>query len=215
MYLKDLSLLIPNFISKDECEFYIDCFEKRKVNSYKEDSSYAGDGSMKLSNYKVVEVKESSDIYENIAKKQELALQNYVEYLETFSSFHISNYKKVLRFPHKIRILRYGPNEYIHPHMDWDHFIHASIVFNLNSDYEGGEFAFFNGKHKINLRQGDALIFPADHFWVHEVLPVTKGYRYSINSFICSLPQNLRLDTLKYAQELFSSSDRKPVFNLK
>ena len=55
-----------------------------------------------------------------------------------------------------------------------------SCSFILNDDFEGGEFAFFNKELKYKLKKGDALMFPSNFMYPHEVMPVTKGTRYSI-----------------------------------
>lgn len=55
-----------------------------------------------------------------------------------------------------------------------------SCSFALNDDYEGGEFGFFNKELKYKLEKGDALLFPSNFMYPHEVMPVTKGTRYSI-----------------------------------
>ena len=74
----------------------------------------------------------------------------------------------------------------------WEEMIHASCTIALNDEYEGGDFTFWNGKHTVKLKQGDAMIWPADPFWVHEVTAVTKGCRYATNTFIQSLPLHER-----------------------
>jgi predicted 2-oxoglutarate/Fe(II)-dependent dioxygenase YbiX len=56
----------------------------------------------------------------------------------------------------------------------------VSCSFILNDDFEGGEFAFFNKELKYKLEKGDALMFPSNFMYPHEVMPVTKGIRYSI-----------------------------------
>jgi predicted 2-oxoglutarate/Fe(II)-dependent dioxygenase YbiX len=56
----------------------------------------------------------------------------------------------------------------------------VSCSFILNDDFEGGEFAFFNKELKYKLGKGDALLFPSNFMYPHEVMPVTKGTRYSI-----------------------------------
>jgi predicted 2-oxoglutarate/Fe(II)-dependent dioxygenase YbiX len=56
----------------------------------------------------------------------------------------------------------------------------VSCSFILNDDFEGGEFAFFNKELKYRLEKGDALLFPSNFMYPHEVMPVTKGTRYSI-----------------------------------
>jgi predicted 2-oxoglutarate/Fe(II)-dependent dioxygenase YbiX len=56
----------------------------------------------------------------------------------------------------------------------------VSCSFVLNNDFDGGEFAFFNRKLKYKLEKGDALMFPSNFMYPHEVMPITKGTRYSI-----------------------------------
>lgn len=56
----------------------------------------------------------------------------------------------------------------------------VSCSFILNDDFEGGEFAFFDRGLKYKLEKGDAIMFPSNFMYPHEVMPVTKGTRYSI-----------------------------------
>jgi predicted 2-oxoglutarate/Fe(II)-dependent dioxygenase YbiX len=56
----------------------------------------------------------------------------------------------------------------------------VSCSFILNDDYEGGEFAFFDRELKYKLEKGDALMFPSNFMYPHEIMSVTKGTRYSI-----------------------------------
>lgn len=211
MDIENLCLVIPNFLDKSECQNIINFYEDRKILSHTESSSYALDGKLEKNSYKVVEVDFDSDLGKNIISKQELALQQWVNHLEKQDSFHIHILKPLLRFPHKIRILKYSKNQSIHAHSDWSFFTHASITLNLNDDYEGGDFVFFNGKYTLKLNAGDALIFPADPFWVHEVSPVTSGSRYSVNSFIKSMSEKNYLDLIEYG---LTKKDNDPLYKL-
>jgi hypothetical protein len=56
----------------------------------------------------------------------------------------------------------------------------VSCSFILNDDFEGGEFAFFDRELKYKLEKGDAILFPSNFMYPHEIMPVTKGTRYSI-----------------------------------
>jgi predicted 2-oxoglutarate/Fe(II)-dependent dioxygenase YbiX len=56
----------------------------------------------------------------------------------------------------------------------------VSCSFIVNDDFEGGEFAFFNRELKYKLGKGDAIMFPSNFMYPHEIMPVTKGTRYSI-----------------------------------
>ncbi len=55
-----------------------------------------------------------------------------------------------------------------------------SCSISLNDDYEGGEFAFFDQEIKYKIKKGSVIMFPSGFMYPHEILPVTKGTRYSI-----------------------------------
>jgi predicted 2-oxoglutarate/Fe(II)-dependent dioxygenase YbiX len=101
-----------------------------------------------------------------------LAIQKYNE---KFNQAHIeedSGYE----------LLRYETGQFYTQHTD--SFKAApravSCSFGLNDDYEGGEFAFFKREIKIKVPKGAAVMFPSNFMYPHEILPVTKGIRYSI-----------------------------------
>ena len=56
----------------------------------------------------------------------------------------------------------------------------VSCSFVLNDSFEGGEFAFFDRELIYNVPKGSAIMFPSNFMYPHEVIPVTKGVRYSI-----------------------------------
>ena len=56
----------------------------------------------------------------------------------------------------------------------------VSCSFALNDDYEGGEWAFFNREKVIKVPKGAAVLFPSNFMYPHEIMPVTKGTRYSV-----------------------------------
>ena len=85
-----------------------------------------------------------------------------------------------------IRILKYKKDQFIKDHTDVNVNERASCTLNLNEDYEGGEFRFFNGQIKEIFKTGDSIIFPAEPIWIHGTEPITKGTRYSINCFLKS-----------------------------
>jgi Rps23 Pro-64 3,4-dihydroxylase Tpa1-like proline 4-hydroxylase len=55
-----------------------------------------------------------------------------------------------------------------------------SCSFALNDDYEGGEWGFFDREVVIKAPKGSAILFPSNFMYPHEIMPVTKGIRYSI-----------------------------------
>lgn len=92
-------------------------------------------------------------------------------------------------FPHSVAerdsgydLLRYETGQFYKEHVDsfLTHPRSLSCSFALNEDYEGGEFAFFNRRVQYRPRKGDALMFPSNFLYPHEVMPVTRGTRFSI-----------------------------------
>jgi Rps23 Pro-64 3,4-dihydroxylase Tpa1-like proline 4-hydroxylase len=56
----------------------------------------------------------------------------------------------------------------------------VSCSFALNDDYEGGEWGFFDREKIIKAPKGSAVLFPSNFMYPHEIMPVTKGVRYSV-----------------------------------
>lgn len=79
-------------------------------------------------------------------------------------------------------LLRYNKGQFYIQHVDSSAEEHrlVSCSFHLNDDYEGGEFGFFNREMKIKAGKGDVVMFPSNFMYPHEIMPVTKGTRYSI-----------------------------------
>lgn len=79
-------------------------------------------------------------------------------------------------------LLRYNEGQFYVQHTD--SFMKqpraVSCSFALNDNYEGGEFAFWNREKKVILKTGSAILFPSNFMYPHEIMPVTKGTRYSI-----------------------------------
>tara|TARA_R110002153_G_scaffold132244_1_gene281266 strand:+ start:235 stop:900 length:666 start_codon:yes stop_codon:yes gene_type:complete len=184
-----LALKLPNFLTHEECDGLINEFEHKKNESSLESSLDYRTNKPRQSSFKVIPLIPYTDSFNFIRKKTKLAIDSYIDYLDQPKYFFTHLLKNKLKFSHAYRIMKYNTGDYIHPHTDYNTSIYGSISFNLNEDYEGGEFKFFNGNHTVPLGKGDALIFPTDFFWVHEVTTVTKGERYSLNSFINSSPE--------------------------
>jgi len=193
--LTDLILHIPNFLTPEECQKIIDNYDRRESESVHESCSHASTGKVVESTFKSIVLYEDDESYKLFYDSTEALINRYHQYLSEFNAFHV-NFRNALRYSHECRVMKYNPGGWIHQHIDasWqDPWVWASCSFNLSEGYEGGDFVFFKGKHRIKLGLGDAIIWPADYFWVHEVETITKGVRYSANSFLQSLPQDYKL----------------------
>ena len=58
-----------------------------------------------------------------------------------------------------------------------------SIIIALTDDYDGGEFNFPEQSYQVKLKKGEAITFPPNYFYPHEVSPPSNGKRYTINSW--------------------------------
>lgn len=58
--------------------------------------------------------------------------------------------------------------------------VSCSIALNDIDEYDGGEFCFFDKELKYKIKKGSVIMFPSNFMYPHEILPVTKGTRFSI-----------------------------------
>ena len=189
---KDLIYHVPGFLTPDQCKQLIDEREYRDAEAMTEHCYEASTGRDTHSTFEQVVLRPETPTFELIHKSMETIINQYHDYLDTFNSFSV-RYRDALVYPHMYRLMRYKKGQKLHAHTDNSLYVAGSCTFNLNDGYKGGEFKFFRGKHKVKLGRGDVMIFPADYFWVHEVTPITKGVRYSVNTFLQPIPQSVKL----------------------
>ena len=67
------------------------------------------------------------------------------------------------------------------PHVDTDAQKHLHIVcmYYLNDNYDGGEIIFPDYNLKIKPKSNSLIMFPGNENYVHGVLEVLKGFRYT------------------------------------
>jgi hypothetical protein len=189
--ITDLKFHVDNLVAKDICKYFIDVYENNSKHAYTESSYKYETKEHEEDNFKCIDLTKLSLEDKNFIKPLNLAkkyisimITNYVLHIQkticpTFTNNLIAN-------SHNVRILKYDKGQFIKDHCDVNGSIRASCTLNLNEDYEGGEFRFFNGQIKHSFKTGDAMIFPAEPIWIHGTEPITKGTRYSINCFLHS-----------------------------
>tara|TARA_B100001029_G_C14868179_1_gene342986 strand:+ start:75 stop:692 length:618 start_codon:yes stop_codon:yes gene_type:complete len=188
--LTDLIYLKRNFLSKEQCDIIINEYETSPLPSGQEHCPQAFTNIDTYSTFTTKDSQIGTESFFIIHKTIEHIINEYHDYLDTFNSFHAMRRSSMLH-PHKYRLMKYEKGAWIHPHIDHGDGIYGSCTINLNDDYEGGDFAFWGGKHKVKLGIGDVMIWPADYFWVHQVEEITEGTRYSANTFLCKYPLEL------------------------
>jgi len=203
----DITKLIlhkPNFLSNEECDLLINFYESNKKQRVREQCPHAETGIETQSTFDVIDIPYGTKENQLVSSSIEKMINMWQDHTDEFKMFHKFKRKSML-YSHKLRLMKYEEGAKIHPHTDHDPYVYGSCTFNLNDNYEGGDFVFFRGKKKIKLNKGDALIFPADYFWVHEVEPITKGVRYSTNCFLQNMPTSL-IQRLKGLEDVLRSS---------
>ena len=53
-----------------------------------------------------------------------------------------------------------------------------SIIINFNDDYKGGDLIFWDD-YKVDLGEGDVVVFPSLFLFPHRIEEVTENIRYS------------------------------------
>jgi len=108
---------------------------------------------------------------------------------------HYSHYK--FKFPYlttarlqQIDLLKYeiGGKYDIHT----DHFYKGqrtlTFILNLNEDYEGGDFVFYNQDNtemkRVKCTTATCIMFPSNFQYPHRIEPITKGTRYSVVAWL-------------------------------
>jgi hypothetical protein len=179
---------LKNLINKDVCKQLIRFYEDKKHMTTPEASYKFKEGKRMEDNFGCLNISLLKDNegfqepYEIILKYLRIVLTNYEIYIRTKLCPSFKNI--FMTKTDNIRILKYDVGQCIKDHTDVGGNIRGSLTINLNDDYEGGEFRFFDGQEKLNLSAGEAMIFPGEPLWIHGTEPVTKGARYTINCFL-------------------------------
>ena len=88
------------------------------------------------------------------------------------------------------RLNKYEKGGYMSLHCDNIHHSHgqqygypqATVLLFLNDDFKGGQFIV--SELQLNIMKGDAIIFPSNFMFPHEVKEVKSGTRWSIVSWL-------------------------------
>lgn len=177
--LHDYIVVLKNIISTELCDIILDEY----ITSDNWNKACVGGGSpnQKIRNCEIIQISQpfviqnnnnrfkiDQELFESVAK----CIEEYNKLFKHCSIQEDTGYE----------LLKYNEGGFYIQHTDSflqaPRLVTASLF--LNDDYEGGEFAFFDRQLKYKLNKGDVLMFPSTFMYPHEVMPVTKGTRYSI-----------------------------------
>ena len=82
--------------------------------------------------------------------------------------------------------LKYRVDDFFTAHTDASHDFprQMSVVYYVNSDYEGGELEFPFLELKVKPLAGELIIFPSNYLFLHSANKITSGIKYSVINFI-------------------------------
>jgi predicted 2-oxoglutarate/Fe(II)-dependent dioxygenase YbiX len=180
MKLSNYIQVFENIIPLDLCDRIIEEYESTKI--WRSASIKDGSVDKKIRSVNTIPISCDDVISQNTNSRKEIDT-----YLFRSAAVAVGRYTEM--FPASrieedsgYELLRYGEGDFYIQHTDSFKGASRSVScsFLLNDEYEGGDFGFFDKELKIKVPKGCALMFPSNFMYPHEVLPVTKGTRYSI-----------------------------------
>ena len=184
--LKDFIFTVDDILTDDECDFIIDEFGKNRI--YKENCFESNSTEVRESTVDITSLMPNTEVFDLVHNKTNHLIYEYSRYLKELDFMWIEAMMCNLAFSHNYRLMKYSKGQSIHDHVDKSIFIFGSATLALNGGYEGGLFRFFKDKHKVKTKKRQGMIWPAETYFVHGVAPITRGVRWSVNSFLGQEP---------------------------
>ena len=183
--MKDYIVEVKKLIPKNLCEKIISYFDKEMSDASTVNDQTPVDKEVR--NCLTRDILNSTSLGEKICSNaaQEKIFECVTHYENLYPNIGI---KKISQ----LDFLKYESNKYkagYKFHKDFGDKCnerHLSISVCLNNDFEGGEFVFdlADGKHTIPQNIGDAVIFPSNFMFPHQVNQVTRGIRYALIGWV-------------------------------
>jgi len=206
--LKDLIFTVDDLLTNEECDFIINEFGKTKI--YKEHSFESTSSEMKYGTVDITSLVPNTEAFNLVHTATNHLIHEYSQYLKELDIMWVDRMMYDLAYSHNYRLLKYSEGQSIHDHVDKDDFTFGTASLALNDGYEGGLFRFFKGKHKARIKKKQGMIFPAANYFIHGVAPITRGVRWSINSFLGSEQCVTEDNRNKYGSNLWFHEATKP-----
>lgn len=184
--LKDYIFVHKGIIPRDVCQRVVSAIEQREWRPH----SWYHYGSDSTNSEAVKEL----DIQDITPELQELLTPSLVQAAYAYNARFAFPGERTMLIMNKlsqIRFNRYSPGQIMRQHQDHIHSLFdgkekgipvLSIVGNLNDDYQGAEFYFWDN-YVVPLGAGDILMFPSLFMYPHGVREAVSGRRYSFVSW--------------------------------
>ena len=183
--LSDFIVVMRGLISKEKCQEIIDLYKDVDVWEWAQTTT-----GVQLEYRKVKQVSLSTDIVKSKGQKYQDMDNELFEILSKAKDLYLKNLKEnrdIMHLPNissdeGYQLLHYSEGYYFKEHADDSGGLGRSLTctLNLNEGYSGGLFSFLRGEFNLSLGAGDAVMFPSNFMFPHEVTEITSGERYSI-----------------------------------
>jgi len=180
--LKDFIFTVDDLLTDEECDFIIEEFGKNKI--FKEHCFESNSTEIRHSTVDITSIVPNTEAFDLVHNATDRLINEYSQYLKEFDFVWLEGMMRGFSYSHNYRLMKYSEGQSIHDHVDKDPHVYGSATLALNDGYEGGQFRFFKGKHKVRTKKRQGMIFPAENYFVHGVEPITKSVRWSVNSFL-------------------------------
>ena len=178
LQLKNFIHIERGLIPKDTCRFVIDSIKNKSWNSH----LWSTDGTDQFSYpTKELDVLNSTPDLEDILNPLiSLSVKYYNDFIGSEKVSQVTCFSPV-------RFNRYQKGQTMRIHCDHIKTLFEgevkgipvlSIIINFNDDYKGGDLIFWDD-YKVDLGEGDVVVFPSLFLFPHRIEEVTENIRYS------------------------------------
>lgn len=180
MNLEEAIVVLNNLTNKDFIELIKKYIDKKAFNKLLTVSGYRED---------------IRNVFGHSLNKNSISDKIFFKHIDRIIKQHYSHYK--FKFPYitasnlnQIDLLKYEIAGKYEIHCDHIYQTQRTLTFilNLNDDYEGGDFVFYNQDNtemkRVKCKTGTCIMFPSNFQYPHRIEPITKGIRYSIVAWL-------------------------------
>ena len=178
LQLKNFIHIERGLIPKDTCRFVIDSIKNKSWSSH----LWSRDGKDQFSYpTKELDVLEATPDLEDILNPLiSLSVKYYNDFIGSEKVSQVTCFSPV-------RFNRYQKGQTMRIHCDHIKTLFEgevkgipvlSIIINFNDDYKGGDLIFWDD-YKVDLGEGDVVVFPSLFLFPHRIEEVTENIRYS------------------------------------
>jgi predicted 2-oxoglutarate/Fe(II)-dependent dioxygenase YbiX len=183
--LSDYILVVRGIISKEKCREITELYAENPNWDWAKTTGGLNLDRRKVKELRISEpsVRQQSDrhnamdgeVFKIMAKAKEM-------YFEALSGSRNIKHLPKVSADEGYCLLHYSEGYYFKEHCDQGANMSRVLTctLNISDDHDGGLFRFLRGEFDVKLNAGDAVLFPSNFLFPHEVTEITRGERHAI-----------------------------------